>query len=134
MGFLDELKDKAEDVIENVKDRVGGDDDTPAENADQRNAATAAAETGQDVGEFAPVGATEPEVAAVEDATAGAAEQSASTRPAESPIQYTTSTAADTDQGTGTTEEGTASAALSVDEALGSQEAAGDTEGDSEST
>jgi hypothetical protein len=23
-GFLDELKDKAEDVIENVKDRVGG--------------------------------------------------------------------------------------------------------------
>jgi hypothetical protein len=66
-GFLDELKDKAEDVIENVKDRVGG-DDTPAENAGQRDAATAAAETGQDVGEFAPVGATEPEVAAVEDA------------------------------------------------------------------
>jgi hypothetical protein len=43
----------------------------------------------------------------VEDATAGAAEQSAS---------------------------GTASAASSVDEALGSQEAAGDTEDDSEST
>jgi hypothetical protein len=105
-GFLDELKDKAEDVIENVKDRVGG-DDTPAENAGQRGAPTAAAETGQDVGEFAPVGATEPEVAAVEDATAGAAEQSAS---------------------------GTASAASSVDEALGSQEAAGDTEDDSEST
>ena len=80
--FLDELKEKAEDVI-----------DSP--------------ETSKDVGEFAPVAATEPEVAAVEDATAGAAEQSAS---------------------------GTASAASSVDEALGSQEAAGDTEGDSEST
>jgi hypothetical protein len=133
MGFLDELKDKTEDVIENVKDRVGA-DDTPAENAGQRDAATAAAETGQDVGEFAPVGATEPEVAAVEDATAGAAEQSASTQSAESPIQYTTSTAADTDQDLGTTEAGTASAASSVDEALGSQEAAGDTEGDSEST
>jgi hypothetical protein len=107
--FLDELKEKAEDVI-----------DSP--------------ETSKDVGEFAPVAATEPEVAAVEDTTAGVAEQSVSIQPAESPIQYTTSTAADTDQSLGTTEEGTASAASSVDEALGSQEAAGDTEGDSEST
>jgi hypothetical protein len=120
-------------VIENVKDRVGG-DDSPAEMAGRGEAATAAAETGQDVGEFAPVGATEPEVAAVEDATAGAAEQSASTQPAESPIQYTTSTAADTDQGLGKTKAATASAALSVDEALGSQEATGDTDGDSDST
>jgi hypothetical protein len=52
MGFLDERKDKAEDPIENVKDRLGG-DDTPAANAGQGDATTAAAETGQDVGEFA---------------------------------------------------------------------------------
>jgi hypothetical protein len=93
MGFLDERKDKAEefgdkakegfeaakdkteDVIENVKDSFDS-DDTPAEKAGQRDAAAAASDAGQDVGDFAPVGATEPEVAAVEDATAGAAEQS----------------------------------------------------------
>src|SRR6188472_2421079 len=81
MGFLDELKDKAEesgdeakegfeaakdktkDVIENVKDRFDS-DETPAENAGQGDAAAAASDTGQDVGEFAPVGATNPEVAA----------------------------------------------------------------------
>jgi hypothetical protein len=187
MGFLDELKDKAEefgdkakegfetskdkteDVIVNVKDRIDS-DETPAEDAGQGDAAAAAADTGQDVGDFAPVGATEPEVAAVEGATAGAAEQTTSgmgsesgtaasgdtsqdvgdfapvgaTEPEvaavedataeaaeatsstgeETAIKYTTTTAADTDQGLG----------ASVDEALGSEEAAGNTTGDSEST
>jgi hypothetical protein len=56
--------------------RLGG-DDTPAENADQGDAEAAEPETGQDVGDFAPVGATEPDIAAVEDATAEAAEQAA---------------------------------------------------------
>jgi hypothetical protein len=198
MGFLDELKDnaeefgdkakegfetakdKTEDVIENVKDRFDS-DETPAENAGQGDAAAAASDAGQDVGEFAPVGATEPEVAAVEDATAGAAEQSTSslgsepgtaasedtsqdvgdfapvgaTEPEvaavedataeaaeatsstgeETAIKYTTTTAADTDQGLGAAaQDATTSAASSVDEALGSEEAAGDTTGDSEST
>jgi hypothetical protein len=63
-------------VIENVKDRFDS-DETPAEDPGQGDAA-AASDAGQDVGDFAPVGATEPEVAAVEDATAGAAEQSTS--------------------------------------------------------
>jgi hypothetical protein len=44
------------------------------------------------------VGATEPEVAAVEDATAEAAEATSSTGE-ETAIKYTTTTAADTDQG-----------------------------------
>ena len=75
MGFLDELKDnaeefgdmakegfeaakdKTEDVIENVKDRFDS-DETPAENAGQGDAAAASSDAGQDVGEFAPVGAT----------------------------------------------------------------------------
>jgi hypothetical protein len=198
MGFLDELKDKAEefgdkakegfetgkdkseDVIENVKDRFDS-DETPAENAGQAEAAAAASEAGQDVGEFAPVGATQPEVAAVEDATAGAADQSTSGMGSESgtaasedasqdvgdfapvgatesevaavedataeaaeatsssgeetAIKYTTTTAADTDQGLGAAaQDATTSAASSVDEALGSEEAAGDTTGHSEST
>jgi len=198
MGFPDELKDKAEefgdkakegfetakgkteDVIENVKDRFDS-DETSAENAGQRNAAAAASDAGQDVGEFAPVGATEPEVAAVEDTTAGAAEQSTSgmgsdsgtaasedtsqdvgdfapvgaTEPEvaavedataeaakatsstgeETAIKYTTTTAADTDQGLGAAApDATASAASSVDQALSSEEAAGDAKGDSEST
>jgi hypothetical protein len=192
MGFLDELKDKAEefgdkakegfetakdkteDVIDNVKDRFDS-DETPAENAGQGDAA-AASDAGQDVGEFAPVGATEPEVAAVEDATAGAAEQSSPSMGSESgtaapeeasqdvgdfapvgatepevaavedataeaaeatsstgeetPIKYTTTTAADTDQGLGAAaQDATTAAASSVDEALGSEEAAGDTLG-----
>lgn len=96
---------------------------------------TAASEdTSQDVGDFAPVGATEPEVAAVEDATAEAAEATSSTGE-ETAIKYTTTTAADTDQGLGAAaQDATTSAASSVDEALGSEEAAGDTTGDSEST
>jgi hypothetical protein len=198
MGFPDELKDKAEefgdmakegfeaakdkteDVIENVKDSFDS-DDTPAEKAGQRDAAAAASDAGQDVGDFAPVGATEPEVAAVEDATVGAAEQSASGMGSESgtaalgdtsqdvgdfapvgatepevaavedataeaaeatsstgedtAIKYTTTTAADTDQGAEAAQDATTSAASSVDESLGSEEAAGDTKGgDSEST
>ena len=199
MGSMDELKDKAEefgdkakegfeaakdkseDVIENVKDRFDS-DDTPAENAGQGDTtASAGSPSGQDVGDFAPVGATEPEVAAVEDATAGTAEQSASgvgdesetatpqdtrqdvgdfapvgaTEPEvatvedaaaeaaeaasstgeETAIKYTTTTAADTDQGLGAAaQDATTSAASSVDKALGSEEAAGDTTGDSEST
>jgi hypothetical protein len=198
MGFLDELKDnaeefggkakegfeaakdKTEDVIENVKDRFDS-DETPASNAGQGDAAAAASDAGQDVGDFAPVGATEPEVAAVEDATAGAAEQSTSSMGSESgtagpedtsqdvgdiapvgatepevaavedataeaaeatssageetAIKYTTTTATDTDQGSGAAaQDATTSAASSLDDALGSEEAAGDTTGDSEST
>ncbi|HEY6688435.1 MAG TPA: hypothetical protein VI094_19750 [Propionibacteriaceae bacterium] len=197
MGFLDELKDKAEefgnkakegfeaakdkteDVIENAKDSFDS-DDTPAEKAGQRDAA-AASDAGQDVGDFPPVGATEPEVAAVEDATAGAAEQSTSgmgsesgtaasgdtsqdvgdfapvgaTEPEvaavedataeaaeatsstseETAIKYTTTRAADTAQGLGeAAQDATTSATSSVDEALGSEKAAGDTKGDSELT
>jgi hypothetical protein len=198
MGFLDERKDKAEefgdkakegfeaakdkteDVIENVKDSFDS-DDTPAEKAGQYDAAAAASDPGQDVGDFAPVGATEPEVAAVEDATAGAAEQSTSgmgsesgtaasgdtsqdvgdfapvgaTEPEvaavedataeaaealsstgeETAIKYTTTTAADTAEGLGeAAQDATTAAASSADEALGSEEAAGDTKGNSEST
>jgi len=180
MGFLDELKDKGEesgdeakegfeaakdkteDVIENVKDRFDS-DETPAENAGQGNAAAAASDMGQDVGEFAPVGATDPEVAAVEDATADAAEQSASgmgsesgaaasedtnqdvgdfapvgaTEPEVATVEDATAEAAE--QATSETGEETAikyttTTAADTDRGLGSQEAAGDTTRDSEST
>jgi hypothetical protein len=84
MGFLDELKDKAEDfgdkakegfgaakdkaeyVIENVKDRFDDDD-------------TAGGRAGpESVGETAPVGATEPAAAAAEEAATEAQESTPS--------------------------------------------------------
>jgi hypothetical protein len=93
MGFLDELKDKAEDfedkakegfgapkdkteeVIENVKDRFDG---TPAEkDVTAEPAAAAAEDTSTEGPESAPsigeaVGATEPSEAAIENTTRAA--------------------------------------------------------------
>jgi ElaB/YqjD/DUF883 family membrane-anchored ribosome-binding protein len=95
MGFLDELKDKAEDfgdkakegfgapkdkteeVIENVKDRFDG-DETPAEkDITAQPAAAAAEDTSTEGPESAPsigeaVGATEPSEAAIENTTRAA--------------------------------------------------------------
>ena len=118
MGFLDELKDKAEEfgekakegfgagkdeteeVIENVKDRFDGDD-----------AGATAQDSAESIGERA-VGATEAEAASVEAAAAETQESAPSMGEA-----------------VGATE----SAASSVDEALGAEEAAGDRTGSSES-
>jgi hypothetical protein len=61
---------------------------------------------GQDIGDFAPVGATEPEVAAVEDETAqtsaaSAGEATGPTEPAAQPDENASSAASDADQGVG---------------------------------
>ena len=75
------------------------------------DAGAATQESGQDVGEFAPVGATEPAVAAVEEATAAAQESA---------------------QGTGEALDATEPAASSVGQA--SQDAAPVTRADSATT
>ena len=118
MGFLDEMKDKAEEfgekakegfgagkdkteeVIENVKDRFDGDE------------ASATTQGSAESIEERAVGATEPGAASVE-AAAAEAQQS---RPSMG-------------EAVGATE----SAGSSVDEALGAQEAAGDRTGNSKS-
>jgi len=117
-----------------VEDATAGAAEQSTSGMGSESGTAASEETSQDVGDFAPVGATEPEVAAVEDATAEAAKATSSTGE-ETAIKYTTTTAADTDQGLGAAApDATASAASSVDQALSSEEAAGDAKGDSEST
>jgi hypothetical protein len=106
MGFLDEMKDKAQeglatakdkaqDVIENVQDRLDNDDDTSDEATTEKSA--------QGVGDFAPVGATEPEVAEVEDETAQASAASGgeATGVSESAAPSADNAAAQSEQGVG---------------------------------
>lgn len=94
MGFFDELKDKAEEFGDKAQDRADKAQEGPTEDA------------GQDIGDFAPVGATEPEVAAVEDETAqtsaaSAGEATGPTEPAAQPDENASSAASDADQGVG---------------------------------
>ena len=107
MGFLDELKDKAEEVIENVKDRFDGDDDTPTLSDESVGYSGAGAE---DITEA---------VAATGDS-------------ARSSYEDASAAAQDNAEGIGEPPlEATEPAASSVDEALGAQEAAEDRQADS---